>query len=190
MPLSPVRASEAIQELLARHSVDPPPPESAGAAVLLVLRPGRSEVEALLIERAIQPSDPASGHVSLPGGRYEKTDGSLEHTALRELKEEVGLSRPDLEDRPRYVETQGAAAFQVRVAIFAAALRPEASRPRPRSRSEVATVFWLPRSRLAETVRVPRQTTLGIREVDATVYANHVVWGFTRGVLQRFFARD
>jgi 8-oxo-dGTP pyrophosphatase MutT (NUDIX family) len=32
-----------------------------------------------------------SGQISLPGGKYEESDTSLEHTALRECREEIGL---------------------------------------------------------------------------------------------------
>ncbi|HEX6006859.1 MAG TPA: NUDIX domain-containing protein, partial [Burkholderiales bacterium] len=61
------------------------------AAVALLLR-AHDELELLLIKRAEQESDPWSGHVALPGGRRNRHDSDLLHTALRETEEEVGIA--------------------------------------------------------------------------------------------------
>lgn len=62
-----------------------------GAAVAVLLREGRAGAEILLIRRAERAGDPWSGHMALPGGRHEPSDGSLLETARRETREEVGL---------------------------------------------------------------------------------------------------
>ncbi|HTW76318.1 MAG TPA: NUDIX domain-containing protein [Thermoplasmata archaeon] len=180
-------APASIPDLLGRYPVGGPPTGTAGAAVTIVLRQGRAEVEALLIERAESESDPASGQVGLPGGHVDDEDTSLERTALRELHEEVGLGETDLEGRPRFVETRLAARFHLKVAIFVGELAPKAKAPIPASRTEVAHVFWLPRSALAHARQVPRDTPLGWIEVTATVHDGHILWGFTRRVLRDFF---
>src|ERR687892_1966490 len=61
------------------------------AAVALLIR-AREELELLLIKRAEQEADPWSGHVALPGGRRDDDDEDLQHTALREAAEEVGIT--------------------------------------------------------------------------------------------------
>ena len=160
---------------------------TAGAAVTILLRDGLSEVETLLIERTERPTDPASGQVAFPGGRVEDSDGSLLVTALRELQEEVGLTREDLAGPPRFVGTEHAARFGLRVAVFAAALGPDGRPPSVLSAEEVAHVFWLPRSALLETRRVHRETSRGLVEVPATLFEGHVLWGFTRRVVRKFF---
>jgi 8-oxo-dGTP pyrophosphatase MutT (NUDIX family) len=48
----------------------------------------------LLIQRAVRPSDPWSGHLSFPGGRVEPTDESALQAAVRETVEETGLLLP------------------------------------------------------------------------------------------------
>ena len=63
----------------------------ARAAVAAVLRGGSNGVEVLMIRRAAHPNDPWSGHMALPGGRFESPDTSLFETATRETREEVSL---------------------------------------------------------------------------------------------------
>jgi 8-oxo-dGTP pyrophosphatase MutT (NUDIX family) len=186
-PARPGSAPERIGDLLGRFPDTTPPIGNAGAAVTILLRDGDSEVETLLIERTERPTDPASGHVAFPGGRVEESDGTLRATALRELQEEVGLTPADLAGPPRYVGTTHAVRFRVKVAIFAAELAPGGSPPSALSAEEVAHVFWLPRSALATTQRVHRETGLGLLEVPATVFGGHILWGFTRRVLRDFF---
>ena len=177
---------DELHRLLARHPLDSPPASTAGAAVLIILRAGRSDVEVLLIERSVRRNDPASGQVSLPGGHVEPQDSTLRDTALRECREEVGLGPDDLRERPRYVWTTEAPHFGLKVGVFAAELGPSVGRFIDPSPSEVAHVFWLPLRSLAITTRVPRAAPSGRREFDAVLYEGHVLWGLTLRVLQRF----
>ena len=187
-PVAPVGAAPTtLAELLGRFPEDAPPVGTAGAAVTIVLRDGESEVETLLIERTERPTDPASGQVAFPGGRVEESDSSLRVTALRELEEEVGVTPTDLQGPPKYVSTEHAVRFGIRVAVFAARLGEGKNPPTVLSADEVAHVFWLPRSALGTTRRVHRETGLGLMEVPATVYDGHILWGFTRRVIREFF---
>jgi 8-oxo-dGTP pyrophosphatase MutT (NUDIX family) len=154
---------------------------------VIVLRDGAEEVETLMIERSERAEDPASGQVAFPGGHVAEGDGSLAVTALRELEEEVGLSRADLAGELRYVTTVLAIRFGLKVAVFATALSAEASPPTARSPEEVAHVFWLPRSVLGVSRPIMRETSRGLAEVRATVFEGHILWGFSRRVLCQFF---
>jgi 8-oxo-dGTP pyrophosphatase MutT (NUDIX family) len=180
-------APRTIAELLGRFAEGAPPIGTAGAAVTIVLRDGAHEVEALLIERAENPNDPASGQVGLPGGHVEESDSSMGETALRELLEEVGLRRVDLTSTPRYFETRLAARFHLKVSVFAAELAPSAPPPSAASVGEVAHVFWLPRSALDHERLVARDTPVGRIEVPAVIHDGHILWGFTRRLLRDFF---
>jgi 8-oxo-dGTP pyrophosphatase MutT (NUDIX family) len=172
---------------LARYEAVVPPVSTAGAAVTIVLRSGRRGPEVLLIERASNPDDLASGQVALPGGRVADGDGSLTATALRELEEEVGLAELDLDGPLRFVRTHVAQRFGLRVGVFVAPLAARASRPTPRSELEVAHVFWLPSDELGRTRTVEVVEPRGALRVPATVFKQHVLWGFTRRVLREFF---
>lgn len=63
--------------------------DEADAAVAMVH--ARATESVLLIRRAERKEDSWSGHWSFPGGRRERDDRDLLHTALRELEEECGL---------------------------------------------------------------------------------------------------
>jgi len=186
-PAVPGTAPERLEDLLARFPVLAPPVSTAGAAVVIVLRDGEEEVETLLIERAEQPSDPASGQVAFPGGHVSDRDGSLTMTALRELEEEVGLNRADIGGELHFVDTVIAVRFGLKVGVFASCLAPGAKAPTVRSAEEVAHVFWLPRSALATYRPIERETMRGPADVPATVFDGHILWGFTRRVLCQFF---
>lgn len=62
------------------------------AAVLIPLVRHDAQWQLLFIRRASNERDRHSGQVAFPGGAYEHCDGSLQATALRETKEEIGLN--------------------------------------------------------------------------------------------------
>ena len=162
---------------------------AAGAAVLIVVRDGPQGSETLLIQRTQDSADPASGQVSLPGGRVAATDPDLRATALREFTEEVGLSLDDLVAPPSFVTIAPAPIFRMDVGVFAGRLRNGAAAPRPMSPEEVAGVFWLPVAQLGAVSRIFWESRGARREVDAVVFQGHVLWGFTLRVLREYFDR-
>ncbi|MBF0196878.1 MAG: NUDIX domain-containing protein [Planctomycetes bacterium] len=64
--------------------------ETPKAAVALIQARDSSEI--LILKRAEHPNDPWSGHLALPGGRYEEEDQDLCATSIRETYEECGLT--------------------------------------------------------------------------------------------------
>ncbi len=68
------------------HESDP-----GRAAVMILLYPYDGEICLVLIKRN-EYDGPHSAQVSFPGGAWEEKDGSLENTALRETREELGIS--------------------------------------------------------------------------------------------------
>lgn len=66
------------------------------AAVAAMLRPTENgDAEVLLMKRVERVSDPWSGQMSFPGGRFEPDDADLLATSIRETREEVGVHLPD-----------------------------------------------------------------------------------------------
>ena len=160
------------------------------AAVVLLLKETRAGLEMLLIKRAERDDDPWSGHVALPGGREEPSDASLQHTALRETKEETGI---DLE---RDGELLGALEplhpqarpMAVVVQPFVAALRKDV--PIVTS-DEVAEAFWVP---LATFTGSETQTESDVHVSGADMrvpsfrHGQYVIWGLTERIIRQLLA--
>ena len=64
--------------------------EPIRAAVLILMYPFNEKTRLVFIKRN-EYDGPHSAQVSLPGGAWEKGDGSLENTAIRETREELGI---------------------------------------------------------------------------------------------------
>jgi 8-oxo-dGTP pyrophosphatase MutT (NUDIX family) len=163
--------------------------ETAGimeTAVALILAPGTLGLEALLIRRAERADDPWSGHIALPGGRREPGDPDRLATAVRETREEVGVSLPAsallgaLDDLAPSVPRLPP--LVIRPYVFGFETRPEATRS-----DEVADVLWLP---LGELPSCEGKTTVTIRGVPVEVPCFNrggvVIWGLTYRILTGF----
>ncbi len=159
------------------------------AAVALVLRAVGNDLELLLMRRAAREGDPWSGQIGLPGGRFDAKDASLEHTALRETFEEVGID----------LRTQGHVLGQldelrprtpvlppIIVRPFVCAVHSEL---RIVANHEVAELRWVrlgelfhPNTRVRTSVRV-RDLQM---KVDAYQLGDFTVWGMTERILATF----
>ncbi len=63
------------------------------AAVALILRQKSAQtLELLMIQRAIKEDDPWSGHMAFPGGKRNSPKEQSIETAIRETKEETGIT--------------------------------------------------------------------------------------------------
>jgi 8-oxo-dGTP pyrophosphatase MutT (NUDIX family) len=156
-----------------------PPVEGPGrpAAVMVCLHQG----SVLLLRRATHPLDPWSGHISLPGGRYEEGDESLLATALRETHEEVGLDRLRVLGALGEFAGRGAGVRSIRIAAFVAAL---AARPALVLSGEVATAHWVPLAGLTETTARVSELRTPVPAYRVAVEGGElVVWGITFGIL-------
>lgn len=180
-----------LRDALSRHPARrvPPDPETPRAAVALVLRPAPEDVELLLIERAVFPGDPWSGHMAFPGGRRDPGDPDAHATAVRETREEVGIDLPAVghllgpldEVRPR----RGAPRIAISPFVFAAPADTVAT-PNP----EVEAAVWIPLTELAHpdagTEHLLETVTGGPLRFPAIGTRGYVVWGLTHRILTRF----
>ncbi len=162
----------------------------ARAAVATIVRPSAAGPQVLLIQRAVHPDDPWSGHMAFPGGRHEPRDESLHHTAIRETAEEIGLPLPNhadplgaMDDVPTH--TTG---LVVRPYVFWLRETP----PLTLDSTEVAAVHW---ADLGAMMRGDRDTTHELawkgqtHRLPAFAVADRIVWGLTYRMLSTLFER-
>ncbi|MFM9014621.1 MAG: NUDIX hydrolase, partial [Gemmatimonadota bacterium] len=182
------RVSRALEAREARRAERDEP--YGEAAVAVILRPSvTTGAELLLIRRAEREGDPWSGQIGLPGGRIDPTDPSLEATAIRETREEVGIDLARAgeilgaldELRPR---TPHLPPIIVRPYV---AVVHEAVDLRPNR--EVAEARWVSLDTLlAPSARV--RTEVSVRgmtfHVEAFQHEAFVVWGMTERILTGF----
>lgn len=162
------------------------------AAVAIVLRRSPDDVvELLLIKRSEREDDPWSGHVALPGGRFDPSDATLQDTAIRETREETGidLARDGFvlgmldELRPRTPTLP-----PIIVTPFVALVRPDVP---IETSDEVAFAFWVALSEL-EDPSLAVESSVSVRgatwRVPSYLLGGQIVWGMTERILRNLQA--
>jgi 8-oxo-dGTP pyrophosphatase MutT (NUDIX family) len=149
------------------------------AAVLVPLLRHNSSWHVLYIRRAEHEMDRHSGQVAFAGGRYEETDKDLEHTALRETHEEIGV-------RPEHITVIGHLGFHHSISHFE--ITPVVGTfdwpyPLHLDSSEVARAFTIPLAWLADPAnhRIEHRELNGqsLPVVYFDEYDGEVLWGAT-----------
>lgn len=186
-----------LREALSAYASDPDdPPVHAGehlrAAVALVVR-GREELDVLLIKRARRAGDPWSGHMALPGGRFDPVDASLLETAVRETEEETGV---DLDESGVHLGRLGGVAPQSidlpRLTITPFVFGVPHDTPARVASIEVEAVHWVP-LRLLASPEVRGHIEIGlpgsVERFPCLRVTGEVVWGLTYRILDDFLGR-
>jgi 8-oxo-dGTP pyrophosphatase MutT (NUDIX family) len=186
-------------DLLGPRLIDPglEEPTEAGrrrAAVALLLREPEAAdafgVELLVIKRAENPRDHWSGHMALPGGRWDPGDASLAATAVRETREEVGVDVPldRVLGRLARLSPGNPLLPPIDITPFVA-LAPEGAVVRPNH--EVAAHFWIPVEELRATgpsAAFALEVLGEHRHWPAYPYREHLIWGLTERILSNFLS--
>ncbi|MGO9451301.1 MAG: NUDIX hydrolase [Candidatus Binataceae bacterium] len=148
---------------------------SKGAAVLVPIFERDGDLHLVYIRRADHVSS-HRGQVAFPGGRVDPTDATLLHTALREADEEVGIS-PGVVDVLGAFPTMSTLTSGIVVAPFAGVI-PASTAMRP-SPDEVAEIFAVPLSALADPRYRGEHQWEGSRKFPAILYGGQTIWGLT-----------
>ncbi|SHF98760.1 8-oxo-dGTP pyrophosphatase MutT, NUDIX family [Microbulbifer donghaiensis] len=165
----------------------PTGPDLYGHAAVLLALTDEADPEVILTKRSANLST-HSGEVSLPGGRWDDTDPSLEYTALREAEEEIGLPADQVRVLgPLWSRTTR---WQVHVTPWVGVISPDAElTPNP---GELDAIFRVPLSFFLADPRIRTdRVTIDKRAVylPAYQYRGYEIWGFTAGVLTEFLVK-
>ena len=184
LSIAEVAAILQRQDLPLNSPADDATPRAAVAMILRQAPPSR--METLLIERAICPGDPWSGHMAFPGGRRELRDSALEDAARRETQEEVGLAlTPDMRIG-RLPDLQGSRRLIVTPYVYECRGPEE---PRLTLSAEAQSAVWIPLSHFADPARALPYRPSGEyrRKVwPSFAYGRYIVWGMTYRMLASF----
>jgi 8-oxo-dGTP pyrophosphatase MutT (NUDIX family) len=162
-------------------------PEALRAAAVLVPVIVRSEGLSVLFTRRAAHLNDHAGQISFPGGRAEQDDPSVEATALREAREEIGLAPSQVEVLGclhQYVTVTGYRVTPVVGLVHPPfSLTPDAL--------EVAEIFEVPLPFLLDPAN--RQSNVVVhqgkrRHYYAFPYRDYYIWGATAGMLMNFQA--
>ncbi len=137
----------------------------------------------LLMKRAERVGDPWSGHISLPGGRFELTDRDLLATAIRETHEELAIDLTGTrllgQLEPLHPRTSGPSGIEVTPFVFATPSAVE-----PQCGPEALAAFWLPLEIAASGAIDGTYTYPGsAMTFPSWTYEGHVIWGLTMRIL-------
>jgi 8-oxo-dGTP pyrophosphatase MutT (NUDIX family) len=157
----------------------------AAVLVPLVAR-ADDDLWVMLTRRAAHLHDHA-GQVSFPGGRVDLSDSSRIETALREMQEEVGVEREQIEILGTLPEYRTGSGYSV-TPVVAIVRPPFTIRTDP---MEVAEVFEVPFSYLMTGSSYQRRSVelpeTGVRTFYTVPYGDHMIWGATAGMLRNLF---
>lgn len=185
------RLHRALTELqpgaLSEEQLEASYPGARRAAVLVLVYPKRAGPHLVLTRRTPHLPDHA-GQISLPGGQIDPLDFSPAEAALRETREELGISTDDLTVtgplEPVYV---GVSNF-VLVPFVGFSESVPAFVPNP---AEVAEVIELPLCHLLDPNTVQEEVWLvrdERRRVSFYRFGRHKIWGATARVLRQIVA--
>jgi|SRR3990172_284941 len=151
------------------------------AAVLVPVLPRGNDVTLLFTQRAPDLAYHAS-QVSFPGGQVETTDTDYITTALRELREEIGIESHFVNIAGALNTYQTGTGFQV-VPIVGVIDDGYRLRVDP---SEVQAIFEIPLSYLLDASRYERRPWIdqGVtRHFHAIEFPPYLIWGATAAML-------
>lgn len=181
-----VAEADALSAAPGREAWRPGLESTRPAGVLVPLVERESGLTVLLTRRTDHLHHHA-GQISFPGGRKEDDDPSIEATALREAREEIGLDS-------RLVTVIGVLPQYVTLTRFAITpvvglvTPPFDLRPDP---FEVADIFEVPLAHLVDPAhheRHFREESGRRRGFYAIPYGERFIWGATAGILVNFAA--
>lgn len=123
------------------------------------------------------------GQISFPGGKYEEGDGTLYQTAMREAREEIGISEDQIQILGQLPELVTVSKFAVTpvLAFISPDYRSLIDKNEVEEVFEVPADFLLDRRQLFSNTFQIKNTP---HRVFAIPYKHHFIWGMTAQIIQ------
>jgi 8-oxo-dGTP pyrophosphatase MutT (NUDIX family) len=177
----------AVRNALTREPVVIDQPDLTPAAVLVPVVIREREIRLVLTRRTLSVAS-HKGQISFPGGVREPSDKDATETALREAREEIGLSPDLVSPAGRLDDLATISGFRITPVVgIVDAKAPFTADPR-----EVAELFEIPLS----AFRDPAAHELVTVDINGTSEQYHsyeiesrIIWGATAGIIHRFLTQ-
>lgn len=154
---------------------------SKKAAILIPIVERDNQLHIILTVRASHLRH-HPGQVSFPGGRFEETDTSLMHTALRETQEEIGVNEKDINVFAKLPELVTNSNYIVSPYLGFV----DKNHKIQIDKNEVQTTFEVPLSFLLNKKNTHAISFLRNKEIFTTYctpYQGYLIWGVTAQII-------
>lgn len=163
------------------------------ASVAVILRKNQKNgFDILLIKRAERSGDPWSGDMAFPGGKMERADQNIYHTALRELHEEIGLEAENLKQLGRLSDQLTKTHSGLRPMIISPFVFELNKKTDFILNHEVAETLWVPLTHFSTSIN-RKQMVWKVKglKINLPCYwlENKRVWGLTLRMLDELIAK-
>ncbi len=153
------------------------------SAVLILFYPDINNKPCFVLTKRASYNGQHSNQVSFPGGKKDKMDSNLLNTALRETKEEIGVSVPlqaiKLELTDVYIPPSN---YLVKVFVAVIDYKPQL-----KANYEVNRIFTPRLSQLLDSKNVKTSQVISSRDISVLspsfIFDDSVVWGATAMML-------
>ena len=157
------------------------------SSVAIILRKRKRIFEVLMIKRADREGDPWSGHMAFPGGRRESRDKDSYATAIRETREEVGISLPECASYIGRLSDKHARPARYNLGMFVTPFIFIMNKTSNfKLNHEVASLVWIPLEFFLDTGNrgdmLWQQRSRDIR-VPCYKYEQFTIWGLSLSIL-------
>lgn len=160
---------------------EPSDQQEANAAIGILLKPIIEDFEILFVKRVERKTDPWSGQIAFPGGKFDPKDKDLKDTVIREIFEETGINLKEDSFLGVLEAVDSKPKRNIRILPFIALLK---NRPVIKlNENELDKYFWIPYKKIVNSIGV---ANLKNRNVPAYFLEEEIVWGVTYRILRKF----
>ncbi len=163
-------------------------PDCRQASVALLVSDISGRIELFFIERARNENDPWSGQIAFPGGNFEQEDKILLSTAIRETREEVGITLAPENVLGRLDDQQGRSNYRELPLVISCFVFDLYTEQKIQNNLEVEDSFWIPLDHLLNPQNQFEYYTSYAPDPYPAVRLDRdrVLWGLTYRFVQMF----